>query len=453
MILKCLLNCRPTSSWKHSKIFKILPRNLLTSEKQKEFPTRCDILIVGGGVIGSSVAYHLKEKVGDKLSIVLVEADDTYRAASSALSMGCIRQQFTVPENIYLSRYGMEFLEKSHHLLKVPGLDPTDVQFHPRGFLMLASEASRGQLLENFKIQIDAGAKVELLSTEAEIKSRFPWMNTEGITAGVIGTANEGWFDPWSLLMGLRQKALSLGTHYIRGEFTGITIKENTTTTNLNIACLNLKRDKEDVLHEIEFATLVLATGHQSGKIGKLAGIGKGKGILSLPIPVEPRKRFVYCVHVPNGPGRDCPIFCDNTGAHFRPEATPNIYLCIKAPTQEEEPHTCNLNVDYEYFEKEIWPRLAKRIPSFENLKLRQAWAGFYDYNTFDQNAILGRHPALKNIVLATGFSGHGIQHAPGAGRAVMEYILYGRYLTINLERFGFERIINEKPLYEKNIL
>ncbi|XP_068241387.1 FAD-dependent oxidoreductase domain-containing protein 1-like [Palaemon carinicauda] len=442
--------CVQSLSFRNGKIFKSLfHTTTVLSKKCDNIPRKCDVLIVGGGAMGSSIAYHLKKEAGKDLSVVVIEADNTYKKASTVLSMGCIRQQFTVPENIYLSMYGRQFLKEAHHLLRVPDFDPPDVQFHPCGYLMLVTEAGYDQLMENYKIQVDAGAKLEMM-TQSQLKRKYPYMVTDDIALAVVGIENEGWFDPWTLLMGFRRKATSLGAVYVHGKVTDINDRFNAPAQNLNVAQVTTS---DGETHDIEFSTIVIAAGTWSGEVSELAGIGTGEGLLATPLPVEPRKRYVYCAHVPEGPIENCPILCDHTGAHFRPDVIPKVYLCIRNPSAEEEPPTEDLEVDHDYFNHIIWPQLANRIPAFENLKVRGSWAGYYDYNTLDQNAVIGKHPVYSNLIFATGFSGHGIQHSPGTGRAIMEYLLHGGYRSINLERFGFERILNNEPIIEKNVL
>lgn len=125
------------------------------------------------------------------------------------------------------------------------------------------------------------------------------------------------------------------------------------------------------------------------------------------------------------------------------------LVLCL----QDEEPDVANLDVDYSFFDKTVLPSLSERIPAFEAIKMKSAWAGFYDYNSLDQNGLVGRHPYYNNVYFATGFSGHGIQMAPGVGRAIMELILDGDYISINLERFGLDRLIHGLPLLEKAVV
>lgn len=433
------------------------------------WPSQCDVLVVGGGAVGSSVAYHLKEHGRDGLSVVVVEEDPSYQCTSTALSVGGAHHQFGVPENILLSMYGMDFLRRSHELLAVEGLDTPDMQFNPCGYLTLASEEGYAQLRENYELQKDVGAKVSFLSSK-EISDRYPWLDMSGVAAGVLGRENEGWFDPWSLLVGLQRKAVALGTQFIKGKVTGLShetlddmILEGTSQSKIKrIRTAEVTLDNGEK-HTIDFALLVVAAGAGTADIGRLVGIGEGAGLLGVPIPIEARKRYVYSVHGPDGPGLNSPLVVDPNGMYLRRDGLAGLYLCGQSPPEDREPPVDNLDVDYTFFEEEVHPAIAKRVPTLKNLKLRSAWAGNYGYNTFDQNGILGLHPLMSNMFIVGGFSGHGpaglpqqppgIHQAPGLGRAIMECIIYGEYRTINLERLGFERVLARAPLLEASVV
>ncbi|KAI9556876.1 hypothetical protein GHT06_016668 [Daphnia sinensis] len=425
------------------------------------FPRHCDIIIIGGGIMGCSIAYWLKQRGHDNgLRVVVVEQDPSYTRASTVLSVGGLRQQFSLPENIQMSLYGAEFLRKSKKLLSGEGLEGPDVQFHPFGYLFLATEKGADQLIANHKLQTSLGAKIQLLSAN-KLKQKFPWINTDGIELASFGLENEGWFDPWSLLNGFRNKALEMGVEFVKAETVGFETQEMLAPDQPGVGdsgyMQKLKRVhvrlEDGDIRTIDFSICVMAAGAQSGKVSKLAGIGLGTGLLRNALPVEPRKRYVYCFHAPEGPGLDCPLTVDTTGSYFRREGLGGHYVAGKSPIANEEPGVANLDVDYTFFDQQVWPDVALRVPGFENIKLKSAWSGYYDYNTFDQNGIIGIHPYHTNFLFATGFSGHGLQQAPAVGRAVMELILDGEFLTIDLSRFGFERVIANQPVFEQNIV
>jgi FAD-dependent oxidoreductase domain-containing protein 1 len=236
----------------HEPIIRTLNILGITGRKDKklqekmQFPHHTDIVIIGGGIMGCSAAYWLKEKV-PALNVVVVERDPTYSRASTVLSVGGLRQQFSLPENIQMSLYGAEFLRKSKKLLAYEGQDEVpDVQFHPHGYLFMASEKGAEQLQANHKLQSELGAKVELLSSN-QLKKRFPWINNDSIELACFGLENEGWFDPWSLLKGIRNKALAQGTIFVKGEAVGF--ETETQITDFKPGVLDNKYKRLKRLH------------------------------------------------------------------------------------------------------------------------------------------------------------------------------------------------------------
>jgi len=163
------------------------------TQERIHFPHHCDVVIIGGGIMGCSIAYWLKKRTPTGLNIVVVERDPTYSRSSTVLSVGGLRQQFSLPENIEMSLFGAEFLREAKKLLAVDGQEPPDVQFHPHGYLFLASENGAEQLTQNHKLQKELGAKVKLLSP-AQLKSRFPWISTGNVALASYGLENEGWY-------------------------------------------------------------------------------------------------------------------------------------------------------------------------------------------------------------------------------------------------------------------
>ncbi|XP_076968609.1 FAD-dependent oxidoreductase domain-containing protein 1 isoform X3 [Tamandua tetradactyla] len=389
-------------------------------------PERSDVVIVGGGVLGLSVAYWLKrlEKQRGAIRVLVVERDHT-------------------------------------EYLAVVDAPPLDLQFNPSGYLLLASEAGAAVMESNVKVQRQEGANVCLMSPE-QLRNKFPWINTEGVALASYGMEDEGWFDPWCLLQGLRQKVQSMGVLFCQGEVTRFISSslhmENSSgevVTLKRIHEVHVKMDNSLEYQPVECAIVINTAGAWSGHVAELAGIGKGPpGTLAgTKLPVEPRKRYVYVWHCPQGPGLETPLVLDTSGAYFRREGLGNNYLGGRSPTEEEEPDTGNLEVDHTFFQDKVWPHLAQRIPAFETLKVRSAWAGYYDYNTFDQNGVVGPHPLVVNMYFATGFSGHGLQQAPAVGRAVAEMVLEGSFQTIDLSPFLFSRFYLGEKIKEHNVI
>uniref|UniRef100_G1PWM2 FAD-dependent oxidoreductase domain-containing protein 1 n=1 Tax=Myotis lucifugus TaxID=59463 RepID=G1PWM2_MYOLU len=376
-------------------------------------PEHSDVVIVGGGVLGLSVAYWLKrlEKPRGAIKVLVVDRDHTYSQASTGLSVGGIR---------------VDFLRNINEYLAVVDDPPLDVQFNPSGYLLLASEKGAAIMESNVKVQRQEGAKVCLMSPE-QLQNKFPWINTDGVALASYGLEGEGWFDPWCLLQGLRRKIQSLGVLFCQGEVTRFSMSSSRMQTSSGkemtlkrIHEVHVKMDHSLEYQPVECALVINAAGAWSGQVAELAGIGKGPpGTLEgTKLPVEPRKRYVYFWHCPEGPGLETPFMADTSGAYFRREGLGHNYLGGCSPTEEEEPDPGNLEVDHDFFQDKVWPHLAHRVPAFQSLKVRSAWAGYYDYNTFDQNGVVGPHPLVVNMYFATGFSGHGLQQAPAVGRS-----------------------------------
>ncbi len=379
---------------------------------------RIAVAIVGGGVMGSSIAYHLRSDPNFAGRIVVVERDPTYARASSALSASSIRQQFSTPLNIHLSRFGIGFLRRAKELLGV------DLGLKEPGYLFLASPAGEGVLRANHAIQKSEGCAVELLDPAA-LTGRFPAISASGVALASHGTANEGWFDGPALMQGFRRKAREMGVEYVADEVVRLAPDKITLKSG----------------DAIEADTVVLAAGPWSGEVAATAGIA---------LPVEPRRRSVFVFD-----SRESlpllPLTIDPSGVWFRPEG--RFYIGGTTPADGNDPANAPLEAQHQEWDEMVWPVLAERVPAFEAAKVVNAWAGYYEYNTFDQNGVVGRHPEFDNLVFATGFSGHGIQQSPAVGRAVAELIVHGAYRTLNLSPFGYERISAGRPVRELNVV
>ena len=387
-----------------------------------------DVIIVGGAVIGSSIAWHLTGRDDFKGRVLVIEKDSTYEFCSTALSAASIRQQFSTPINIEMSAYGIQFL---HNLNR--DLDPdVDIALHEKGYLVLATDQGRDILRQNHATQTEFGGDIIWMEPD-ELAAKYPWMNTSDIAAGCWGRTGEGWFDAYSLMQSFRKQARRRGADYIDGEVVQV-LRDGDQVTGVV-----LKDGRR-----FGCGQLVNAAGTGGSKVAKMAG---------LEIPVEPRKRciFVFNCRDAEDINASCPMLIDPSGLYVRPEG--EFFITGIAPPKERDLECWDFDVDHSLFDDIIWPGLYERCERFEAIKVVNAWAGHYSYNLLDQNAILGRHTDVKNFIFANGFSGHGLQQSPAVGRGIAELIATGGYETLDLSVFGYERIRDNAPVLELNVI
>lgn len=399
-----------------------IPANM---NRNKMSQTGQKIVIVGGGVIGSAIAYFLASHARFDGSVTVVERDPTYAQASSALSASSIRQQFSQPVNIAISQFGIGFLRNIKQHLAVDG-DVPDIGLTERGYLYLATEAGAATLRENHAIQRAQGVQVALLEP-AELQQRFPWLRVDDLALASLGLSGEGWFDGYGLLMAFKQKARSLGVQYIKAQATGFAHNRG----RVNAVTLEGKGS-------LPCDWAVNAAGAWARPL--LAGTG-------LDLPVYGRRRSVFAFSSP-AQTPDCPLVIDPAGLWFRPEG--DMWICGLPPAHDG--NDLPLEVDHALFDQ-AWLTLAHRVPGFEALRQQRAWAGYYEYNTHDHNALLGPHPALPNLLLANGFSGHGLQQSPAVGRGLAEWICEGAYTSLDLSPLSVQRLVEGRTLLEKNVI
>ncbi|WP_350296592.1 FAD-binding oxidoreductase [Limnohabitans sp. Rim8] len=389
---------------------------------------KLDVLVVGGAAVGSSAAFFLASQPDFQGKVLVLEQDFSYEKCATALSAASIRHQFSTPENIRLSQFGSHFLKNMADYLTVDGELP-EVSFHERGYLFLATASGQGVLQSNHRVQKAEGVDVDLL-TPQQLKARFDWMNVGDLVAGSLGNAGEGWLDAYSLMRGMRRKAIALGVAYRQAKV--------------------VKLNREG--HRIVSATLSDGTTVACGTVINTAGTGatalaQTAGIV---LPVEARKRSIfYFISSAKLPG--CPMVIDPTGAYFRPEG--EGFICGVAPSPDDDPECFDFEVQHQLFDDVLWPTLAARVPGFEALRVQRSWAGHYDMNVMDHNLILGTHPEVENLLFANGFSGHGLQQSPAVGRALSELVTYGGFRTLDLQAFGWDRVLKNQPLFEINIV
>jgi FAD-dependent oxidoreductase domain-containing protein 1 len=383
------------------------------------------VIVIGGGVMGSALAYWLT-RLEPSVSVTVVERDPSYEHASSALSAASIRQQFSTPVNIRISRASVAFLRNAGVELAV-GDDQPDIMLREAGYLYLAGAGGAAVLRQAHAVQMACGADVALLDPAA-LGRRFGWLNTSDLSLGSLGLSGEGWFDGYALLMAFARKARQQGARYVNAEVCGFTVDRNRVTEVIaadgsRMACTHV----------------VNAAGPWARPLAAMVGAD---------LPVFARRRTVYVISCPTAMD-PFPLLIDPTGFWIRPEGRKFIAGLSPPDDSDDQP----LQPDYDSFESHLWPALAHRIPAFEEAKLERAWAGYFEMNTVDHNAILGPHPALENFLFMNGFSGHGMQQAPVVGRAIAELILLGRFETLDLSDLLFARIAENRPLRELNVI
>ncbi|TSJ63737.1 FAD-binding oxidoreductase [Starkeya sp. 3C] len=384
-----------------------------------------DVLIVGGAIMGATAAYFLTLDPAFRGRVAVVERDPTFTYSSTTLSAASLRQQFSIPENIRMSLFGLEFLKSAKERF-----GDVDLAWHEGGYLILASEAGLPVLQANHRVQKAEGADIDLLDPAA-LKATFPWLNIEDLAAGAYGRSGEGWFDAHAFLQAVRTAAKAQGAHFITGEVVAIT-REGDRVTGATLA--DGRR--------IGCGVLVNAAGPRGGRVAAMAGI---------ELPVEGKKRCVFVVHC-RTPLPKLPLLVDPSGFYIRPEGA--YQICGAPPAEDNDPDADgDFEVDWSIFEEGIWPHLAHRIPAMEELKVVRAWAGHYEMNLLDHNAVIGPHPEVTNFYFMNGFSGHGLQQAPAAGRAIAEWIVHGRSVSLDLGVFSYERIAAGRPHAELNII
>lgn len=384
-----------------------------------------DVVIVGGGAIGASVAYFLK-LMDPACRVQVVERDPTYSMASTPRASGGVRRLFSLPENIALSNYSIPFFERFPTEMAVDG-EPAEIGFRRGGYLFIVPPSATDLLRANFETQREHGVDVVWLEPDA-LKSKFPSMNVSDLGAAVH-SPQDGWLDPHGVLQGFRKKARSLGAEFLADEVTGLE------RDGSRISSVTLESGRR-----LPLDCIVNAAGAWAKEICAMAGVR---------VPIEPLRRYEHYFECEDEI-EPLPYVKDVHRLAFRPEGrgysggVPSL----------EEPRGYNFEVDHSYFEEVVWPALAHRFPAFERTKVRNTLPGLYDQNDFDGNVIIGPGAdGLANFHMLAGFSGHGLMHAPGCGRAMAELILTGRYQMIDLSRLGWQRLVDGHPLPERGII
>lgn len=390
---------------------------------------KVDVAIIGGAITGSAAAYFLACD-GRAGRVAVIEPDPTYEFATTPQAAGGIRQLFSRPENIAMSRFGLAFYRSFDETMAIDG-DAPSVGFRHEGYLFVATSADQAAIMRrNADVQHAAGVEVALLDATA-LAARFPSLGTADVTLACHST-DDGWIDPSAALWGFRKKAVSLGAEYVKDRVVGIEVTDATVT--------RLRLESGDLL---EPGVVINAAGPWAGEVAAMAGID---------IPVAPMARVAHFWRAA-GPLEDLPLIKDDHALFIRPEGNGFVGGVPSHDIASGFDWDFDRGFFADYFETTVWPLLARRVPKFETIKLERTWCGHYSENLFDGNMILGPvSRTIGNFLTAAGFSGHGIMHAPAVGRALCELIVEGRYQSIDLARLGMQRVWDDAPYRELGI-
>ena len=394
--------------------------------------TSYDVVIVGGAMYGSSVAWFLTDNPDFDGSILVIERDPTYEFTSTSHTNSCMRQQFSAAINIRVSQFAADFVKNFRDYMggdeRVPHL-----RLQSYGYMYLADNAAfAATLKEGQELQAACGAGTKHMMPD-EIAAAYPFYNLDDIVAANHNLIDEGYFDGNTLFDWWKRSARERGVEYLTNEVVGM----NRNAVGTRVESVVLKSGEV-----ISCGTVVNASGPRAVLTSRMAGI---------EIPVEPRKRYTFIFEAEQPLDRDLPLTIDPSGVHMRTDGT--YYLAGCPPDDDPAVDYDDFVQDHGLWENKVWPVLATRIPQFEAIKLRNSWAGHYAYNTFDQNAILGPHDTVENFIFVNGFSGHGFQQSPAMGRGIAELIAHGEYRTLDLSPFGYDRIVRGEKFVEKAVI
>ncbi len=392
-----------------------------------------DVIIVGGGIMGASTAWFLTDNPDFDGRVLVVERDPTYEFASTTHTNSCMRQQFSEELNVRISQFAADFVKNLRDYMGGDDRVP-ELAIRPFGYMYLADTDSFANVLrENIKVQHAAGAATELM-TRDQIKMAYPFYNVDDIVLGSINRVDEGYWDGGAVFDWWRRQSRERGVEYLSNEV--IAMNRNAAGTKVESVILQSGE-------VVACGQVVNASGPRAVLTSRMAGI---------EIPVEPRKRYSWVFSAEKPLDRDLPLTIDPSGVHVR-ENGGGTYQAGGHPDIDPAADYDDFAMDHSLWENHIWPVLATRIPQFEAIKVQSEWVGHYAYNTFDHNAIMGPHEKVENFFFLNGFSGHGLQQSPAMGRGTAEMLTYGAYRSLDMRRFHFDRITQNRQIIEKAVI
>ena len=373
-----------------------------------------DAVLIGGGILGASIAYHLRQD-GFSGRLLVIERDTTYARAATSLSLGGIRQLYGVRCNIAMARYSLQFYERFDE--KMSGAwGVSQAHFHQRGYLLLLDAQEREAGLRKYEVQRQMGVEVEVLPPQ-EVHELFPHLYVDDVACAIY-SRRDGYLNPRGALQGFVERSRELHCTWLQDEVIGFApASARTFTVQTHSA------------GAISTPVLVVVSGAWTEHVAGLAGI---------KLPVVPIRRQACYVTLPQTLGYKLPMVIDSSDVHFRHDTETDDHLIVSYIVRDEPPGF-NFDWDSAQFHAHILPTLRRRLPSCGNVQLQRGWAGHYAV-TPDENLILGTHPEYPGLFLAVGDSGHGVMLAPAIGKAPSEVIRLGRYETLDATPYRLER-------------
>ncbi len=372
---------------------------------------RFDVVVIGAGIVGTAIAYHLARK--GARSVAVLEKEPAPGMGSTAKAAGGIRAQFSSAINIELSLLSLAQFERFPREMGV------DVVFHQVGYLWMASTADQMRLFErNAALQQKLGLSIEVLDA-AGVGRKAPYVRTDDLVGGTFH-ARDGYAPPADYVMGYHRKARELGVTFLfRQEVEGREGRTLRTKTG-----------------EIAAEKVVIAAGAYSGRLARLLGF---------EIPVEPVRRQCFVTEPLPGLPHPIPMTVDYTSGVYLHTESGGLLI---GKADKGEPPGFNENVDYGFLEK-IAELAVHRVPALEQARIRTGWGGLYEV-TPDHHPVLGE--AGEGFYAACGFSGHGVMHAPAAGLLMAELILEGR-TSLDISCLGLSRFREGKLIAETHVI
>ena len=381
-----------------------------------------DVVIIGGGIVGSSIAYHLTN--AGCSNVLIVEREPQQGMGSTAKSMGGVRAQFATPINIRMSLYSIDLFSRFE---EVTG---HTAGYKPHGYLFVAtSERHLDYLKTNLRQQQTCGLTNAEMVTREDIQKTVPQLIADDVVGGSF-CPTDGFVDPYSVMTGFAKRARERGARIrLETEVTGIDLQKR------KVAGVQTSRGY------ISAPAVVNAAGPWAAGVAKLAGVD---------LPVQPLRRQIVKTEPFEQLSSALPMVIDmSSGFHFRPEGS-SFLLAWPDP---EQTHGFRTDFDYGFIEK-ILTRAVNRVPVFADVEVnpRRCWAGMYEM-TPDHHAIIGRAPGIDGMFLANGFSGHGVMHSPATGRIVSELIVNGESSFADAPMLRAERFAEGNLLEETAVL